>query len=353
MSRVSKLRTQMKKVNIDAFLVTSPENRRYMSGFTGTSAMCLVLPEKAYLLTDFRYIEQAKEQAPEFEVIKTGVNPFEKVKELAGSIEQLGIEEDHMTFAEYHKLKDTLHNIELSPQVKCLTELRAIKEPEELEKIRRAVEIADSAFDHILEYVKPGRTEEEIAIELEFFMRKAGASGPSFEFIAASGRRSAMPHGVASSKTIEKGDLLTLDFGAIYQGYCSDITRTIVFGEPDKKQRSIYEIVLKAQMAAIEAVKPGIKGKAVDAVARGVIAEAGYGDYFGHGLGHSVGLAIHENPRFSMNEDTVIEPGMVITVEPGIYLPGWGGVRIEDIVVVTKNGCEVLTQAPKEFIIIE
>ena len=353
MSRISKLRTLMQKVNVDAFLVTSPENRRYMSGFTGTSAMCLILPDKAYLLTDFRYIEQAKAQAPEFEIIKTGVKPFENVKELVASAKRMGFEEDHMTFAEYHKLKETLQNVELSPQVKCLTDLRAIKEPEELEKIRKAVEIADSGFDHILKYVKVGQTEEEIAIELEFHMRKAGASGPSFDFIAASGWRSAMPHGVASSKTIEKGDSFTLDFGAIYQGYCSDITRTIVFGEPDEKQRQIYEIVLKAQQAAIEAVKPGVTGKDVDAVARDVITEAGYGDYFGHGLGHSVGLAIHENPRCSPNDDTVIESGMVITVEPGIYLPGWGGVRIEDIVVVTKNGCEVLTQAPKEFIIIE
>lgn len=343
----------MQVENLEAFIAASPENRRYISGFTGTSAMCVILLDKAYLLTDFRYIEQATVQAPEFEVIDAGSDFFQLVKELAGQLKRIAFEEDYITYVDYLKLKDAVPEAELVPQAKLLTGLRAIKEPEELEKIRQAVKIADDAFTHILRFIELGLKEEEIALELEFYMRRMGASGGSFDFIVASGWRSSMPHGVASSKTIQKGELITMDFGAVYQGYCSDITRTVALGEADEKQREIYDIVLKAQEAAIAAVKPGLKGKEVDAVARKIIEDAGYGKYFGHGLGHAVGLAIHEGPRFSVREEQVIEPGMVMTVEPGIYLPEWGGVRIEDMVIVTENGCEVLTQAPKQFIIIE
>lgn len=353
MSRLTKLRKRMQTENLDAFVVASPENRRYMSGFTGTSALCVILLDKAYLLTDFRYLNQAASQAPEFDVVDAGADFFQSIKDLAQSAKRIGFEEDYTTYVDYLKLKDAVPNAELVQQVKMLTGLRAIKEPEELEKIRQAVKIADEAFTHILNFVEIGQKEEEISLELEFAMRRAGASGGSFDFIVASGWRSAMPHGVASSKTVQQGELLTLDFGAIYQGYCSDITRTIAFGEVDEKQREIYDIVLKANKAGIAAVKPGLKGKDIDAVSRGIIEAAGYGKNFGHGLGHAVGLAIHESPRFSPREELVIEPGMVLTVEPGIYLPDWGGVRIEDMVVVTENGCEVLTQAPKEFIIIE
>lgn len=353
MSRLTKLREKMQAESLEAFIVASPENRRYMSGFTGTSALCVILLDKAYLLTDFRYIEQATSQAPEFEVIDAGADLLKAIKGFVGMAKRIGFEEDYMTYMDYLKLKDAVSNAELVPKVSVIVGLRAIKEPEELLKIRQAVKIADDAFAHILKYVELGQKEEEVALELEYVMRRAGASGGSFDFIVASGWRSAMPHGVASSKTIQQGDLLTLDFGAIYSGYCSDITRTIVFGEPDEKQLEIYDLVLKANRAGIAAIKPGLKGKDVDAVSRRMIEDAGYGKNFGHGLGHAVGLAIHENPRFSPREEQVIEPGMVMTIEPGVYLPEWGGVRIEDMVVVTENGCEVLTQAPKEFIIIE
>ncbi len=353
MSRLVKLREKMQSENLDAFVVSSPENRRYMSGFTGTSAMLLVLLDKAYLLTDFRYITQATKQAPEFEVVDAGSDFFSSIKDLASEARRIGFEEDYTTYALYLKLKDAVSKAELLEKANLLTGLRSVKEPEELDKIRQAVKIADDAFAHILKFVEIGQTEEEISLELEFNMRKAGASGGSFDFIVASGWRGSMPHGVASSKTLQRGELLTMDFGAVYQGYCSDITRTFAVGEPDEKQQEIYDIVLKANKAAIAAIKPGLMGKEVDAVARQIIEEAGYGNYFGHGLGHSVGLAIHESPRFSLREEQIIEPGMVITVEPGIYLPDWGGVRIEDMIVVTENGCEVLTQAPKEFIIIE
>lgn len=353
MSRLTKLRERMQAENLDGFIISSPENRRYMSGFTGTSAMLVILLNKAYLLTDFRYIAQATTQAPEFEVVDTGSDFFQSVKDLAQGAKRIGFEEDYTTYAMYLELKAAVANAELLEQASILTGLRSIKEPDELEKLRQAVKIADDAYAHILKFVEFGQSEDEISLELEFNMRKAGASGGSFDFIVASGWRGSMPHGVASSKTLQQGELVTLDFGAVFQGYCSDITRTFGMGKVDEKQREIYEIVLKANKAGIAAIKPGLKGKEVDAVARQIIADAGYGNFFGHGLGHSVGLAIHESPRFSLREEQIIEAGMVITVEPGIYLPDWGGVRIEDMIVVTEDGCEVLTQAPKEFIIIE
>ncbi|AHF07415.1 M24 family metallopeptidase [Desulfitobacterium metallireducens] len=352
MSRLERIRLKMQEEKLDAFILASPENRRYMSGFTGTSAMLLITLEKAYLLTDFRYIQQATAQAPDFQVVKI-TNMYSSLTELAQKAARVGFEEEYTTYADYLDLKESLPQVELVPQSKLLAELRSLKDVEELEKIRQAVKLADDAFAHILQFVEVGQTEEEIALELEFAMRRNGASGASFDFIVASGLRSSMPHGVASPKKVQPGDFLTMDFGAIYQGYCSDITRTICFGEPTEKQHEIYEIVLRAQKAGIAALKPGISGREVDAVARGIIAEAGYGEYFGHGLGHSVGLAIHEGPNLNLREERILKPGMVITIEPGIYIPDWGGVRIEDMAVITENGCEVLTQAPKEFIIIE
>lgn len=352
MSRLERIRLKMQEEKLDTFILTSPENRRYLSGFTGTTAILLITLEKAYLLTDFRYIQQATAQAPDFQVVKIA-NMYSSLAELAQKAVRVGFEEEYTTYADYLDLKESLSQAELVPQSKLLSELRSIKDAEELEEIRQAVKLADDAFSHILQFVEVGQTEEEISLELEFAMRRKGASGGSFDFIVASGLRSSMPHGVASSKKVQQGDFLTMDYGAIYQGYCSDITRTLCFGEPTEKQREIYEIVLCAQKAGIAALKPGIPGKEVDAVARGIIAEAGYGDYFGHGLGHSVGLAIHEGPNLNLREERILKPGMVITIEPGIYIPDWGGVRIEDMAVITENGCEVLTQAPKEFIIIE
>ena len=231
--------------------------------------------------------------------------------------------------------------------------MRKVKDEQEIAAIREAIKITDHAFNTIIEKIKPGTAEEDIAVELEFLLRKLGASGKSFDFIIASGWRSALPHGVATEKRIAKNEFIVLDFGAIYKRYCSDLTRTVFVGEPSAKHVEIYNIVLEAQLAAIDRLKPGMSGKEVDSIARDIIKKKGYGDYFGHGLGHSVGLEIHEEPRLSPREEKIIEPGMIITVEPGIYIPNWGGVRIEDIVLVTKNGVEVLTQAQKQFIIID
>lgn len=343
----------MQEEKVDAYIVIRPENGRYLSGFTGGEATLYISLERACLLTDFRYIEQAKAQSPDFEIIDSGQDHFASLAEIGQKVRRVGFEGDYVTYVDYGKLKDAFSQAELLSLPNLVSHLRSVKDESEIELIRQAVKIADDAFAEVLKTIEIGQREEEIGLSLEFSMRRAGASGASFDFIIASGVRSALPHGTASSKRAQSGEFLTMDFGAIYQGYCSDITRTIFLGEPEDKHREVYDIVLAAQKAGIDAVIPGRTGKEVDAVARKLIEEAGYGEYFGHGLGHSVGLAIHEGPNLNKREDRVLEPGMVVTVEPGIYIPDWGGVRIEDIVLVTEKGCEVLTQAPKDFIILD
>ncbi|HBV89046.1 MAG TPA: Xaa-Pro dipeptidase [Desulfosporosinus sp.] len=354
MSRLQQMRQKMHMDNIDAYVVMRPENGRYLSGFSGGEATLYITLEKALLLTDFRYIEQAKAQAPDFEIVDAGQHDhFTKLAEIGQGAQRVGFEGDFITYLDFGKLKNAFSQAELLSLPDLVNYLRSVKDASEIELVRQAVKIADAAFDEVLKTIEIGQTEEEIGLNLEFSMRRAGASGGSFDFIVASGIRSAMPHGTASLKRIQSGEFLTMDFGAIYQGYCSDITRTVFLGDPEDKHRNVYETVLAAQLAGIQAVAPGRSGKEVDAVARGIIEKAGYGDYFGHGLGHSVGLAIHEGPNLNKREERILEPGMLITVEPGIYIPDWGGVRIEDIVLVTENGCEVLTKAPKDFIILE
>jgi len=228
--------------------------------------------------------------------------------------------------------------------------LRQIKSEEELEYLEKAEAIGDLAFEKILTILKPGMTELEVAAELEYQMKKAGAENFSFSTIVASGLNSSMPHAIPGEKKLEEGDFVTMDFGCTYKGYCSDMTRTVVLGKASEKQKEIYNTVLKAQLAALDAIKAGVTGKSVDKVARDIITEAGYGECFGHGLGHSVGLFIHEEPRLSPAGETVLEENMIETVEPGIYVPGFGGVRIEDMVAVTKDGCKNFTHSPKELI---
>jgi Xaa-Pro aminopeptidase len=233
-----------------------------------------------------------------------------------------------------------------------IEELRRVKSEDEIALIAKAEAISDEAFSHVIKLIKPGMTELEIAMELEFQMRRAGASGVSFDTIVASGKRSSMPHGVATDKKVEIGDFITMDYGCIYQGYCSDITRTIALGQVDEKQETVYNLVRKAQEEALAAIKAGVTGKEVHMAAQNVFQDAGYGAFFGHGLGHSVGLEIHEEPRFSPKAEDVMQENMVITVEPGLYLPNWGGVRIEDLVVIKKDGYINLTHSPKELIIL-
>lgn len=275
-----------------------------------------------------------------------------------GTKQCLGIEENNITLGTWDKLQKELGQ-ELADKTervflsRKLAELRYVKTPDEIHCLEEAEAIGDRAFAKLLPRLREGMTEKQVAVQLEYLMKEEGAEGFSFETIAASGLHSAMPHAVPTDKPLEAGDFLTMDFGCLYKGYCSDMTRTVVIGRAGDRQREVYQTVLDAQQAALEGIRPGMTGKEVDALARDVIKERGYGEYFGHSLGHSVGLEIHENPCFSEKEKTVIRPGMVITVEPGIYMEGFGGVRIEDVVVVTEQGCRNITNSEKKLIEID
>lgn len=353
-NRVERLREFFEGKQVDAFLVTSEKNRRYLSGFSGTTANLLILKDDALLITDFRYLEQAGKEAPRFRVVDNERNMLERIALLLKErkVKRLGFEEKHVTVEEYGKWGALFEAVQLLPMGNAIEEMRLRKDEEELNRIRKAAAIADQAFQHILTFIRPGVTEMEVAAELEYQMRKLGASGPSFQTIIASGFRSAMPHGVASEKKIENGELVTLDFGAVYQGYVSDITRTVAVGEISPKLKEIYEICLEAQKEGVRKIGPKMTGKEADAICRDYIAAKGYGEAFGHGTGHGIGLDIHEEPTLSLKGEIVLEPGMVVTVEPGIYLPGLGGVRIEDDILITENGNEVITQSKKELIVL-
>lgn len=348
--RLQKCRNLLKKTDVAAVLVTKPENRRYLSGFTGTSGVLVITESDQVLFTDFRYTEQAREEAPDFTILRHETDLLTTVAEWLKKhdVGRLGFESDDVSVEFGEKLKQKVSFAQLAPLK--LDPLRQIKDAGELALIKEAVKIADQAFERILGMIRPGMSELDVVVELEYQMRKLGSVKPSFDTIAASGVRGALPHGQGTRKVLARGDFLTLDFGATYEGYCSDITRTVCLGEAGKRQKEIYEVVLAAQLAAEACIAPGLDCFAVDAVARKKIADAGYGDCFGHGLGHSVGLAIHEEPRLSPSCHELLAENMTMTVEPGIYVPGFGGVRIEDLVVVTASGCEILTNSTKELI---
>ena len=353
-NRVNNLREQMKSEGISSFLITSPYNLRYLTGFTGTTGLALIGLEEAFFITDFRYTEQAAKQCVGFEIVKNVGPILEVVADLVESknIENLGFEESFVPFKQYVELEGLLE-VDLIPVSGMVEELREVKDEEEIAIVEKACEIADKAFSHILTYIKPGMTEIQVANELDFYMRSLGASSVSFETIVASGLRSAMPHGVASEKVIEQGDMITIDFGCYYyNGYVSDMTRTISLGEPSDKLREIYNVVKEAQQKVLDVAKPGMTGVELDAVARDYIASKGYGEAFGHSTGHGIGLEIHEGPNVSKLAEKAFVPGNIITNEPGIYLPGIGGVRIEDDMLVTENGIKRLTHSEKELIIL-
>ncbi|MEH7335463.1 aminopeptidase P family protein [Neobacillus drentensis] len=353
MEKLEKLRSSFGAYGIDGILITSSYNRRYISNFTGSAGVVLISADKALFITDFRYIEQASKQCGGFEIIKFSGSIPEEVAQQAKNlgIKKLGIEEDYLTYSSF-KVYDKEVEAELVPVSGVVEKLRLIKTDAEIKILKEAADIADAAFKHILDFIRPGKTELEVSNELEFFMRKAGATSSSFDTIVASGHRSALPHGVASDKVIENGDMVTLDYGAYYKGYVSDITRTVAVGEPDSKLKEIYNIVLESQLRGMDGIKPGITGKEADALTRDYITEKGYGEYFGHSTGHGIGLEVHEGPGLSSKSDLVLEPGMVVTCEPGIYIPGLGGVRIEDDTLITKNHNEALTHSTKDLIIL-
>ncbi|USG63660.1 Xaa-Pro peptidase family protein [Brevibacillus ruminantium] len=353
MNRLDKLRDALDQIGADALITESEVNRRYLSGFTGSTGWVIVTQKDAYLVTDFRYIDQAKEQCPLFTVVN---NERKAVEAIANVLKEAGVKrlafEGSLSFSTYSTWKEAFEGVELMPTSGFMEKLRMYKDASEVEIIKQAVKIADDAFQHILGYIKPGVSEADVALELEFFMRKQGATGVGFDIIAASGPRGALPHGRASDKIIKAGEMITLDFGAQFQGYNSDITRTVSVGEPSAKMKEIYEIVLKAQIAGVEVLRPGISGKEADAVTRDIISAAGYGEAYGHSAGHGLGMDVHELPNLSTVSPFILEPGMVVTMEPGIYLSGIGGVRIEDDVLITADGHEVLTQSTKELLIL-
>ncbi|WP_151734331.1 M24 family metallopeptidase [Paenibacillus tengchongensis] len=352
--RISKLRTVLQEQGLDAMLITSGINRRYLSGFTGSSGYVLVTGDESYLLTDFRYMTQAPQQAKGLKVVEHAAKFIDSVRELlpVSSNLRIGFEQDDVTFSAYTAYAEALQPAVLVPVSKAVENIRMFKDEEELAVMQRAADLADKTFRHILNVVKPGMTERDVDLEMEFFMRSHGATASSFDTIVASGERSAMPHGVASDRVIQGNELITFDFGALLDGYCSDLTRTIAVGTPDPKLKEIYDIVLEAQLHALANIKPGMTGRECDALTRDIITRYGYGEYFGHSTGHGLGMEVHEWPRLSKLSDDVMKPGMVVTVEPGIYLAGLGGVRIEDDIVITETGIQLLTHSSKDYLIL-
>lgn len=354
MNRVKALQERLKKESIDAMLVSSDENRRYLSGFTGTFGHVLLSQSEGWFFTDSRYVLQAKEQVKDLKVVL--LDHFDlplAIKQIMDSreLDTLAVEASRVTLDFYQSLCNQFGRKAIIPALDWVEELRMIKSEDEIALIAQAEKIGDMAFSHILDFIKPGMTEQEVALELEFYMKKQGASALSFSTIVASGHRSQMPHGVASDKVIEMGDLITMDYGCVYQGYCSDMTRTVALGSITEEQKRTYNLVLEAQKAAIEGVHAGVLGKDIDNIAREVFKKNNVLQYFGHGLGHSLGLEVHEEPRFSAKDEHIIKENMVITVEPGLYYNGHG-VRIEDVIVVKEDGCINLTNSSKELIII-
>ena len=350
--RLTRLRSFLKAQGADAVLVNKEVNLHYFSGFRGDDTVLLISAEDAVLVTDFRYVEQARAQAPRFTIAEQTQGLWRRAADWVRQAgwKRLAFEGNALFYSDYEKFQKLLPETSLDVPVD-LSPLRMIKEPEEIACIRKAAAIADAAFADILTFLRPGLSENAVAAHLEAAMRTLGSERPAFTTIVASGERGSLPHGVATEKLIVDGEFVTMDFGAVYQGYHSDMTRTVCVGRADERQRAIYRIVLDAQRLGLAAVRPGASGKAVDAVARQRLEAAGYGKNFGHGLGHSLGLEIHEEPRLSSASTCdALAPNMLVTVEPGVYLPGWGGLRIEDTVLVTDAGGEPLTASSKELI---
>ncbi len=347
------MRQALAEKEIDAIFISQPENRYYLSGFDGSAGFLLITPQSAILATDFRYIEQAKIQAHNYEIFQitndiAGWFP-ELVTEL--SLRRLGFEAGHVTFALYRQLTETLNraqsHLKLLPVNGLVESLRAIKEPEEIELITKAVELTDDAFEYIQGVIRIGMSEKEVSWEIEKFLREKGSQSMPFEIIVASSDNSALPHSKPSQHAIRAGEPIIIDIGARFEGYSSDLSRTICLGTPDDTFKKVYDVVLGAQLAALAMITEGMTGAQADSLARVVIEEAGYGEAFGHGLGHGIGLAPHEQPRLGQNSAELLTSGMVFTIEPGIYLTGWGGVRIEDIVVMESGKIRVITKTRK------
>ncbi len=353
MSSLDRLRAKMAVQNVPAVLVSDIVNVGWLTGFSGSFGFAIVTHESARFLTDSRYAIQAGEEVEAMPTawFKSPVSGddflAEQVREMG--LSRIGFESSSVNYATYLKWRDKMQGVDLLPLDNFVSPLRMVKTSDEVAKIQAACGIVDACFEHVRRMIQPGVSEYDIALDMEFFIRRQGA-GIAFEMIVASGERSARPHGRASDRILGPGEFLTLDFGATYEGYHSDITRTVVVGEPTERHRDVYAQVLKCQLAALDMMKPGVLARDVDAKAREVLDEKGWAQYFGHGLGHGLGRLVHDTGRLGPSSDDVLEAGQVWTVEPGVYFDGWGGARIEDDVVVTDDGIRILTKAPKELI---
>lgn len=341
----------------DAALITSDVNRRYFTGMKSSAGIVVIFREEACLIIDFRYIEKAEKTVKNCTVIKQSDNLSKQLGDIFKDhgVKTVAVESMGMTVSRLNMMKKSLPDFEFIDNddlSRVIYEMRTVKFPDEIERITKAQRIAEEAFDKILKFIEPGKTEREISLMLDSYMLQGGAEELSFETIVLTGANTSMPHGIPGDTKVKNGDFVLMDFGAVVDGYHSDMTRTVCVGQPSEKMTEIYNKVLEAQQAAISFVKAGITGEELDNAAREIISSAGYGDYFGHALGHGVGMEIHEYPTVSVRSKTVLEKNMVVTVEPGIYLPGEFGVRIEDFVVVTEKSCVNLTKCPKNMIIL-
>jgi len=349
-SRISYLRDQISKTDIDTLFISNKDNIRYYSGFTGTFAFLLISESKAIIITDSRYTLRAEEESPDYEIykLKSGDNWIENSTNIAKT-KIIGYEGDYVSVNLLNQLQKKAEKINKWKDFsEKITLGRIIKSDEETEILQKTINISDSAFNNVSKKIVTGMTEKDVGWEMEKEMRELGAESPSFDTIVASGINGSKPHHSPTDKLISDNEAITIDMGAKYKGYCSDLTRTIFIGDPDEKFKKIYTTVLKAQLISMETAKPDMTGEEIDKIARDIITSEGYGEYFGHSLGHGVGIEIHENPGVGPNSKNNIKPGMVYTIEPGIYIENWGGIRIEDMVIMTENGNNLLSHALKE-----
>ncbi len=353
--RVARLRERMSESGLEAVLISNAQNRRYLSGFSGSAGWLLITADDAVIATDSRYYEQSGQQAPDFRLHRAAGEMEEWMPGLLAGLagKKVGLEASDVSYATYRSLRKAAERLpqgerpKLVPTQNLVEEIRAIKEPEEIEAIQAAVDLGDAAFSEVAGRIAPGATEKQVAWEMEKHIREHGGDGLAFETIVAAGPWGALPHAYPRDEAIEEGESVVIDLGVRLDGYTSDLTRTIVLGKPDDRFRQVYDIVLTAQLAAEELIEPGMSGEQAHLLGQRVIEEAGFGEHFGHGLGHGVGLEVHEAPRVGKASKDVLAEGMVFTVEPGIYISGWGGVRIEDLVTLENGRVRVLSRAPK------
>ena len=355
MTNLQRIQAALPEAGLDAILLREAKNRYYATGFRSSAGMAVVTEHEAFFVTDSRYIEAARHRIRGCTVGESSMTMrerdwLEQILRDCG-VTMLGFEEESITYADFERLRRETDAV-LTPAQSVLKTLRAVKSPEEQAKMRAAQALAEQVLDEILGLLRPGLTEKEVAAEITYRLLRHGAEGNSFDPIVVTGKNSSMPHGVPGDTPIRNGDFVTMDFGCVLDGYCSDMTRTVAVGAPTAEMRAVYDVVLRAQAAGIAAFRAGVSGRTVDAAGRKVIEDAGYGAYFGHSFGHSLGLDIHESPSASPSETGALPAGAVVSAEPGIYLPGKFGVRIEDVVIVTETGCEDITKAPKDLLIL-